>query len=302
MPRVTVNGTLFPIPQLTRLVTADGLAVRVFVVRVVPTRVVPPAAAAARRVRRFEASLRRYELLGRLPGAGRGPYALFAAQQLTAFPAPGHRIFSLVPARVTAVRWSWPRLFNPRTLNYDPPTTLTARVHNNLAIAATSEAEPPSIGVWYNAAGRAVRRLTNPDAVGAQFGPGRSTPGPETALTRAAERDPSTPNRVVAIPAPSIPAPQPARARAFLVLFHVLIQHAEYGVRVTGGPHPGCVRPPAYGRGTSLPGPPAPRGGTFRGLLSLAGSCPGDYTISAYVRGPHGVNHRAFGSAAITIP
>jgi hypothetical protein len=143
-----------------------------------------------------------------------------------------------------------------------------------------------------------MQRLTNPNAAGAQFGPGRYQPAPETALTRQAEHDPSTPNRVVVIPAQT----RSATATTFLVLFHVLIQGAKYGARVTGGPHPGCVQLPAYARDGALGGVPAPRGGTFGGVLPMTSSCSGHYTVSVYVRGPNRHNYPPFGSATLTVP
>jgi hypothetical protein len=297
MPRVTVQATLVPIPRLTRLVRSQGVTVRVFVVRVEPTRVRPASAATTGRVRRFEASLPPYELLGQVQGEGSGVRLLYAfnEQIATAFAAPQHRMFSLIPAGVAEVGWAWPRLFNPVSLKYNQPATVTAHVVNNIAISATPYSPPPSIANWYNANAQLIRRLTNPDAVGAQFDRGRSRPAPETARTRQAERDPSTPNRIVVVPAPQDPE------GTFLVLFHVLIQGAKYGARVTGGPHPGCVHLPAWARNGALNGPPTPRGGTFTGFLPIAGSCPGHYTISVYVRERQGRNSPPFGSAAVTV-
>lgn len=296
-PRVTVQATFVPIPQLTRLVTSHGVTVRVFVVRVEPTRVIPASAATAGRVRRFEASLPPYELLGQVAGEGSGLKLLYAFNEdiLTAFAAPQHRLFSLVPASVATVGWAWPRLFNPLTLNYNKAATLTAQVHDNIAVSAAPYSPPPPIADWYDTNGQLIRRLTNPDAAGAQFDRGRSRPAPETARTRQAERDPSTPNGIVVVPAPQDPE------GTFLVLFHVLIQNAKYGARVTGGPHPGCVHLPRWARNGSLNGPPAPRGGTFNGFLPMAGSCPGHYTINVYVRGLRGRNYPPFGSATLTV-
>jgi hypothetical protein len=298
MPRVTVQATLVPVQRLTRLVASQGVTVRVFVVRVKPTRVIPASATKTGPVRRFEASLAPYELLGQVQDEGSGVKLLYAfnEQIATAFAAPQHRMFSLAPAGVAQVSWAWPRLFNPVSLTYNQAATVTAHVVNNVAISAAPYSPPPSVANWYDANAQLVRRLTNPDAVGAQFDRGRSRPAPETARTRQAERDPSAPNRIVIVP-----APQDAEG-TFLVLFHVLIQGAKYGARVTGGPHPGCVHLPAWARNGTLNGPPAPRGGTFSGFLPMAGSCPGHYTISVYVRGLRGHNYPPFGSATSTVP
>ena len=66
MPRVGVQATFVPLRQLTRLVSSQGVTVRVFVVRLDSTRVVPASAATAARVRRFETTLPPYELLGQV--------------------------------------------------------------------------------------------------------------------------------------------------------------------------------------------------------------------------------------------
>jgi hypothetical protein len=207
-PHVTVQTRFVPLPQLTRLVTSQGVTVRVFVVRVEPTRVIPAAAATEGRVRHFEASLPPYELLGQVAGEGSGVKLLYAFNEetATAFAAPEHLVFSLVPAGVAEVRWVWPRLFNSVTLTYDNATTITADPHDNLAVSATHYNPPPPVADWYDTNGQLIRRLTNPDAAGAQFGPGRHRPAPETILGRQAEQDPSTPNRIVVLKAPTAAA------------------------------------------------------------------------------------------------
>ena len=301
-PRATLWATLAPVPTLTRLVTSEGVTVRVFVARVVVTRVRPASAASLPVVRRAEARLPRYELLGQTAGRGAGSQVLYDTRsgQLTAFTAPGHRIFALVPTGVARVRWSWPRLFNPVSLAYDPPGTLNTTVRDNLAVGVSDNVTPPPVAEWFNTAGQETQRLTNPDAAGAQFGPGRDRPGPETTLTRKAEQDPATPNRIAVLPAPQ--APTSAQHNSFLVLFHVLIQGAKYGVHITGGPHPGCIHLPyPYERTGRLGGIPAPRGGTFQGILPMAGSCPGTYTLNVYVRQLRGHTYPPFGTAQLTV-
>jgi hypothetical protein len=54
MPRAAVQTRFYPLSQLTRLVTSHGVTIRVFVVHVKPTRVIPASAGATDRVRRFE--------------------------------------------------------------------------------------------------------------------------------------------------------------------------------------------------------------------------------------------------------
>jgi hypothetical protein len=298
-PDVTVQARFVSLPQLTRLVTSHGVTVRVFVVRVDPTRVIPASAATAGGVRRFEASLPPYELLGQVAGEGSGVKQLYAFndESATAFAAPHHRVFSLVPAGVAEVRWAWPRLFNSVTLSYNNATTLTAVVHDHIAVSPARYSPPPPIADWYDSNGQLIRRLTNPDAAGVQFGPGRHQPAPETPLTRQAEDDPSTPNRIVVLQGPH----RGGSGNIFLVLFHVLIQGASYGARISGGPHAGCVHLPAYARDGTLGGIPAPRGGTFQGVLPMTGSCAGHYTIRVYVRELKGRNYPPFGSTTFTV-
>jgi hypothetical protein len=182
-------------------------------------------------------------------------------------------------------------------LSYNQPATATARVHDNIAVSTAPYSPPPPVADWYDTNRQLIRRLTNPDAGGAQFGPGRSRPAPETVLTRQAEQHPSTPNRIVVLPSPK----QRPSDNTFLVLFHVLIQGAKYGAHVTGGPHPGCIHLPAYARDGTLGGIPASRGGTFQGVLPMSGSCAGHYTITVYVRGAGGHNYPPFGSATFSL-
>jgi hypothetical protein len=61
-------------------------------------------------------------------------------------------MFSPVPDDLAEVRWSWPRLFDPGTLAYDPPVTMIAHVHDNLAVGGAPHSPPPSIAEWHNRA------------------------------------------------------------------------------------------------------------------------------------------------------
>ena len=215
------------------------MGVRVFVVRVVPTHVIPAAAAATGPVRRFVASLPSYELVGRVSGEGTGVKLLYAFNDeiATGFAAPRHRVFALVPTAVARVVWRWPRLFDSATLGYSQAVSRSAVVHDNIAVTASPYDRPPSIATWYGSDLRVLRRNGNPNAASGQYGPGRSRPSVPTTVTRRAEHDPSTPNRVVVVRA------QSGAPSTFLVLFHVLIHGAEYGAHVSG-PHPGCVHLP----------------------------------------------------------
>lgn len=167
-PTVIVLTKLVALPRLTRLVTSQGITVRVFVARLVVARVDPASASSTGPVRRFEASLPPYELAGQLPGQS-GPQLVYARVHapgqvmLTAYPASGHRIFSLVPADVTDVHWAWPRARNATAPNGTGARTVTAHVHDNLAISVAPETTTPRLAEWYDGAGHIVRRLTAPD-------------------------------------------------------------------------------------------------------------------------------------------
>jgi hypothetical protein len=116
------------------------------------------------------------------------------------------------------------------------------------------------------------------------------TPGPETAASRVAEHDPSTPNRVSVTPVVGGPR------TVFQVHFKALLTGAVYDyqlVRVTG---PACQIPGhASQKGQQIDGlpggyePNVVRGNTWNGPLVLGSPepalCPGTYRLSASVGG-----------------
>ena len=308
-PGVGVLATETAIPSLTRVVTSDGVTVALFVARVTPERAVLRNNKVARSLessaaaRSLDQSVRGYELWARIAGEGSGLHLVGLGPGTSAlvtgsseFQAPNGRGVDVVPDDVARVSWDRPRLFDAATLGYHPAFTAQARAHNNLVVAPVANPWPPTTAVWYAASGQVIARIHNPDAEGAQYGIGLSRPGHESPLSREAERDPATPNRVVVVPQTG------TLDTTFRVVFHVLLNGRRYGQHITGGPHAGCITPPPYARSGSLTGPSTNlRGDTFQGILRHQVSCPGTYHISVYVYGKGNQAYRPFGSASFTV-
>lgn len=226
---------------------------------------------------------------------------------------PGGRIVAIVPDRVARVRWSWPREFDSSALSYEPAVSVSAAVHDNVAVAvaparfASVEQIQPETVALYGPGGRTLIRASNPGGAARYQLTSTwdgSRPGPLNAQALAAQRDPSTPNRVVIAPN----APSSSSARGFF--FHVLLNHRTYFLRVTGGPDAGCVRPdpadpsggPGYGIALHPGDEPTVRGDTFfdsspPGITR----CPGSYRLSVSVLGPGGKPYPPFGSATFIV-
>ena len=225
---------------------------------------------------------------------------------------PGGRIVAIVPDGVARVSWNWPREFVSGLLSYEPAVTVSARVHDNVAIATAparftiAEQVEPETVVRYAADGHPIIRAVNPGSSPSAYlmttwdG---STPGPETAQSRQAERDPSTPNRVV------IPNPTPRVGAAIWFVFNVLLNHRTYFARVTGGPHTGCVAAnpadpehgPGYGTALHPGAEQTVRGDTYLdGAPAGVTRCPGTYRLSISVLGSSGAPDPPFGSATFT--
>lgn len=106
---------------------------------------------------------------------------------------------------------------------------LVMAVHNNVAAA---QANGNLVGAtpvmfWFGPDGDVIRRIG--DLVGSYRSVAVSPPGPETAASRAAERDPSTANPVWVTPRVG------GRHTAFTVHFRVLLNAADYTYTITGG-------------------------------------------------------------------
>lgn len=172
---------------------------------------------------------------------------------------------------------------------------VTVPVKNNLvAVQIDRQAGSPA-EIWYAANGTVVRRFGNFAALEkVRSGP---RPGPETALSRAAEKNPSTPNTVWVTPAHGGPRTN------FTVHFRVLLNGADYQYRVTGTTCPGFTFAGGSGK------PDVVRGELWSdGIRAVRGQtlCPGTYHVAVSVmdRGRFGGYRRRpqpFGAAAFSV-
>ena len=216
------------------------------------------------------------------------------------------RLFALVPDGVAKVTWVLPR--QPGGSTYGYPTYrrlgyLTATVHGNVAAAATSrQLGSRWVMIWYAAHGHPLRRFGSIAA--ARRIVAVNQPGPQTAKTRAAQRDPSTPNHVWVTPAAG------GAHTVFVLHFRVLLEDASYAFRVQG---PSC---PGYQFAGGYSQPTGPRGNQRGDLLNARlvvfphrTLCRGTYRVSARVNGlePIGpkpgrkINAKPFGSTTFTV-
>jgi hypothetical protein len=231
---------------------------------------------------------------------------------------PHGTIVAVVPDGVARVTWGWPREFDSQALSYLPPTMIGAAVQNNVAIAAAparftqGEKIGPETVIRYADDGSVLARLTdqsNSASVYQNTTYSSGIPGPETAQSRRAERDPATPNRIVLVPGTvtlrSIrfgPGPQ--------FFFKALLNHRLYFMRVTGGPSPSCIKSnPRFSDGTSnganlrTVAQPTVRGDTFNGGVagSVSISCRGVYRLSVSVLDSNNRTYPPFGSATFSV-
>lgn len=218
------------------------------------------------------------------------------------------RLILVVPdgvAKVTFVLSRQPDRGNPYAPTYAHSLDVSVPVHDNIAAVQVDRdccsGRPPM--VWYGPAGQVIKRIGNPASANRIIPPPK--PGPETPLSRAAQRNPATANRLWVTP--SVGGPH----SDYTVHFHVLLNYADYDYRISRPPG-GCstVGLKTGGglfttRGTDLRGTTwsdplgAPRGshGTW---------CAGTYRISVAVLGlkPNGDFEylaRPFGTATFTV-
>jgi hypothetical protein len=211
------------------------------------------------------------------------------------------RLTALVPDGVATVEFALPRQPNPGDPGapiYPSALTVRAPVHDNVAAVQVDReccgANVPMI--WLAADGHVIKTIGDPAAASQVVAPPQ--PAPETALSRAAERDPSTPNRVWVTP--SVGGPH----ADFSVHFWLLLNDADYRYAVSGTSCPQHAFPGGGGGGT----------GDLRGrlwsdsLTAVQGQplCPGTYHVSVTVfdLGRFGyLKHpaRPFGTATFTV-
>lgn len=327
--RIVGLAPLTNVPSLTRVVSLDGVKVSLFVEHLTPSNALPtvithahPAAYRPGGItregllfqRRNRNRLAGYTLWARVAGdiGGQPARAQLVAplkgpikQVDGGLTGPGDVIFAVVPDEVAHVRWTWPPQFDTSTLKHDAALTIKAAASQNVVIARAARYLPPATATWYAASGQVITRLHNPNgSVAGQYGTyDPSIPGPETQLSRRAKRNPSTSNPVLIVPNTA------SRSSARQFYFHVLLNNRTYFLRVTGGPHPGCVTPnpqapqgPGYGAVLHPPDQVAVRGDTYQGSSPRdIITCPGTYRLSISVLNNQNHPDPPFGSASFTV-
>jgi hypothetical protein len=209
------------------------------------------------------------------------------------------RFVLLVPDGVAKVELYFPAENLPAGgPTYRHTVAVTVPVRGNVAAAQVNReccsGDEPAL-IWYAADGTIVKRIgtTSPP-------PTPPRPAPPTPLSRAAERNPATPNRVSITPAAGGPA------SSFAVKFRVLLNDADYQFRGAGPSGSGCQS--ALGDITGG-GPSDVRGRVFTDTFRPQPGhqwCPGTYrvTVAAYDLGRAGVLHhppQPFGAATFTV-
>jgi hypothetical protein len=172
---------------------------------------------------------------------------------------------------------------------------LVMPVHDNVAAAQANGKLVGAIPVmfWFGPDGDVIRRIG--DLVGHDRSVAISPPGPETAASRAADRDPSTPNPVWVTPRVG------GRDTAFTVHFRVLLNAADYTYTITGGD--------CHSLWATQGSPDDSRGHIWTDhVVPTAGRqwCPGTYHLSVAVSnlGPAGTLRqpaKPFGSATFVV-
>lgn len=207
----------------------------------------------------------------------------------------------LVPDGVAKVEFVFPRqssATDPGSPIYSTPLRVTVPVHGNVAaVQVDREVDGgPVPMIWYSPAGRVIKRVGNFAKVNRVTAPPK--PAPETAQSRAAERDPSTPNHVWVTPSVGRP-----RAK-YTVHFRLLLNDADYRFKISGTTCPQITFAGGGGGGS----------GDLRGRIfsysldAVTGQswCPGTYHVSVRVMdlGRYGnLKHPAapFGSATFIV-
>ncbi len=247
---------------------------------------------------------------GMTPGvieAGRG-WSLEGAGRNFAGGSTGVRLFTVVPDGVARVVFVLPSQPVPSSVPggpvYSSPLGVLAIVHDNVAFAQVLNRECCDGNLvirWYAANGRLIKTAGRPSDSNRIIHTPKASP--ETPLSRAAERDPSTPNPVLALPRSGTPH------TIFRIRWRLLLTDADYTINVSGPNGPRCRGANSLG-GTSGGGVNDVRGqlyganlGADSGARSL---CPGVYhlTVSVHDLGSAGNLKRGappFGSTSFTV-
>lgn len=222
-------------------------------------------------------------------GAGRSPAARRAFAS-TRIPDGVAKVTFVIPRDSSPGEYAGPV--------YRQALYVTVPVRGN--IAAIEEAHRQLGGsmpeIWYASDGRVIKRVGDFAVVNRVTAAPK--PGPETAQSLAAERDPSTPNPVWVSPAVGGPHTR------FTIHFRVLLNGADYHYRFTGTDCPGFT----FTGGTGKPN--ALRGSRWSdGVSAVQGRalCPGTYhvAVSVFDLGRAGYIHqpgKPFGTARSPSP
>jgi len=197
-------------------------------------------------------------ILGRPDTARSASLAGYLSTASATLPGPDGKIVAVLPRGVARISWMWPRDFYSSTLSFLPRLTESAPVSDNVAVLdgparyVSGPQFPPETVVYYRAGGRVLASYTNPGASTLESEhtfEDRTTPGPQTVLSREAERNPSTPNRTLILPAVTRLTPFRIRGKhkTFyelsphpLIAFKLLLNDRNYYAHVSGGPRPSC--------------------------------------------------------------
>jgi hypothetical protein len=206
----------------------------------------------------------------------------------------------VVPDGVAKVTFVFPRQSAGNQYGapvYPAPLRVTVPVIGNVAAVRVNReccggALPM---IWSAADGRVVKQIGNFGGIG-QVVP-QPKPGPETGQSRAAEKDPSTPNPVWITP------PVAGTRTKLTIHFRALLNGADYSWQVTG------TRCPSFTPGGGEGDPNLLRGqlASFD-LRSIANQalCPGTYQVSVTVMdlgrfGGHLRHPKPFGTGTFTV-
>ncbi|HET6866338.1 MAG TPA: hypothetical protein VFH80_10455 [Solirubrobacteraceae bacterium] len=193
---------------------------------------------------------------------------------------PGTRVTLVVPDGVARVAFVLPRQPFPGQYGapiYPHSLTVTAAARDNV-VAVRIDRNVPGVQfpmIWYAADGHVIKRIGNLAAADRVVP--TPQPGPETALSRAAERDPSTPNRVWVTPAVGGPHTN------FKVHFQVLLNNADYSYRLSGTKCAAITVSGGGGGGTN-----DLRGRIWSDVVGAVQGqawCPGTYHVSVSIMG-----------------
>ncbi|MGO9791684.1 MAG: hypothetical protein ACLP8S_19925 [Solirubrobacteraceae bacterium] len=215
-------------------------------------------------------------------------------------------IVLVVPDGVTNVTVLEPRQEYPGGHIYQQALAVSASVHDNVAaleVNRTADDVDTAYMIWYGPAGNIVKRIGDPADLATIKPPltRPPQPSPPTVLSRAAQRDPATPNPVWVTPTVGGPSTD------FAVSFRALLNRRAYTYRISGPGGPGChgKTPPSTG-GDQAGGLDDVRGQIYTnkfapetGDITQTRWCPGTFHVSVSVSGTRA--WPPFGSATFTV-